>query len=948
MNRRMALQLMLLCLLMAAALRVPDLTEIPPGLHFDEAANGILAADIGLRGQRPIFISSYTGKEVLFFYLAGAFMRLIGESVFTLRLTSAYLGIFTVAVTYWLGRKLLGDRQVAMMAAVLLAISFWHVLFSRLGFRAITQPLMQALTVGMLFHGLRQRSWRQSWPWLVTAGFFLGLTAYTYLAARAFPILLGVALLPLLLISQTRKRRLIQLAVFTGAGLLILAPLSSYFVANPEAFWVRIGQVLPGDSAIASLTSSYQRALGMFFLAGDPYWRFNIPELPIFNWLWGGLFVIGWVIAWIRVFRRSTDWQPSAYLLLALSPLLMLLPTALAIGDIVPSNLRAIGLLPFLYFLPALGFVVSLDWVRRGFGDIVKNRPIDHSRLAITQRAFSGKISLFRLVIFLVILVGGGVTARAYFQIWATRADVYYDSDADLVAVSQFLDGRDRDDETIYLAALHYRHPTIAFLSERYDDVKWLPKSQALVFPQEGRALTIFPHTSPLQEWATPFMVMPPLAEGPAGPDGQPTFTAYRQSIPGDFTPANLIQANFDNLITVLGYEVGQATGDGTLPLKLFWRVEELPPAGFQLFVHLQDEWRYRWSQVESFAYPAEQWSPGDIVVQQIEVPIQPGTPPGLYQLRIGFFDPSSGQQLPLLEDSDRYAGNAMSIEGILIEAGPSLAPVSDPPHLLNAQAGPDLTLLGYEMVADTIASGASFWLALWWQAKGPLEPMLTRLELFRPDNTGQILLDTQPVHGTYPFTDWPDTGFVIDHLRPEMPKDVPAGEYLLSLRLLNGADDTVMMVDLGPVTVETVDRLFSPPVMQFPLAATFGDEIQLLGYDLLPDGPGQFNLNLAWQALGEPSESYTVFVHVLERDGTCCIWQQDVTPKQGTYATDGWLADEVILDEYVIMLPVDIPAGQYPLEIGLYLADSGRRLVAEMTGLRDNDALILRPLQVE
>ena len=109
MSRRTALQLMVLCLLVAAALRLPKLTEVPPGLHYDEAANGLLAQEVGLGGERPIFIASYTGKETLFFYLAGGLMRVSGPSVFTLRLTSAYLGLLTVAVTFWMGTELLGD-----------------------------------------------------------------------------------------------------------------------------------------------------------------------------------------------------------------------------------------------------------------------------------------------------------------------------------------------------------------------------------------------------------------------------------------------------------------------------------------------------------------------------------------------------------------------------------------------------------------------------------------------------------------------------------------------------------------------------------------------------------------------------------------------------------------------------------------------------------------------
>jgi predicted membrane-bound mannosyltransferase len=120
-TRLHALAFMLLCLLVAATLRLPDLTHIPPGLHYDEAANGVLASEIGLQGERPIFISSYTGKEVLFFYLAGGLMYLLGPSVFTLRLTAAFVGLLTIAVMYWLGREWRLDRRIIFIATALMA-----------------------------------------------------------------------------------------------------------------------------------------------------------------------------------------------------------------------------------------------------------------------------------------------------------------------------------------------------------------------------------------------------------------------------------------------------------------------------------------------------------------------------------------------------------------------------------------------------------------------------------------------------------------------------------------------------------------------------------------------------------------------------------------------------------------------------------------------------------
>ncbi len=305
MQRKWSFWLMVLVLMGAALLRLPALEQAPPGLHYDEAANAILSADIGVRGDRPVFIPDYTGKEVFFFYLAGFAMRLVGESVFALRLTAAFVGIITVAATYWLGRELFPDRargrDIGLFAAALLAASFAHVLFSRLGFRAITQPLLQAMTIAALLRGIRTQQWR----WLVVGGVFLGLTAYTYLAARLFPLVIAVALLPIL---WTRSRqRWAQIGVFLTVALLVAAPLLGYFMRNPERFWVRINQVSAESGS--GLSDNLIRSFGMFFVSGDPYWRFNIPGKPLLGIVIGLAAIAGWAWLLTRWRQWRAPWQ---------------------------------------------------------------------------------------------------------------------------------------------------------------------------------------------------------------------------------------------------------------------------------------------------------------------------------------------------------------------------------------------------------------------------------------------------------------------------------------------------------------------------------------------------------------------------------------------------------------------------------------------------------------
>ena len=923
-----ALAFMTLALLLAAALRLPDLLAAPPGLHYDEAANAILAAEIGLQGQRPLFISSYTGKEVLFFYLAGGLMRLIGPSLFALRLTAAFVGLLTVAATYWLGREMLADRRVALLAAALLATSFWHLLFSRLGFRAITEPLLQALTVAALFRGLR----RDAWPWLLASGALLGLTAYTYLAARLFPLLLLLAALPLLVDRATARRRRRQLALWALVGFVVLSPLLLYFANHPDAFWVRIGQVAPGTAGSAlTLQASLLKSLGMFFLVGDPFWRFNLPQRPLFNWFWGGLLLLGWLVCLWRLRRLPYDWQRAALALLAAAPLVMLLPTALAVNEIVPSNLRAIGLIPFLFYLPALGLVVLLHDLERRF----RNPPVTFAAL------FVG----------LLVLFSGGLAAwQAYFQTWARDEQAFYAADGDLTAVAAYLDQADLRDKSVYLSALHYRHPTIAFLSPHYAHVKWLPQSQALVFPPQGAALLIYPYNSPAPEWAAPYLAAGvPLDAPPTRPGQQPPFSAYLLTRPADLAIPTPVDVNFGDAVTLLGYELGAGRAGATLPLTLFWRIDSAPAADFNPFVHLEDAFGHRWGQVETFAYPAEQWTPGEIVIQRVDVPVPPGAPPDAYRLRVGLFAAADNQRLPRLDADGRYAGDAFFIEAVAIAAGAPRDPLPAPPFPVGETALPGLRLVGYARGAPAVAAGDRAGLALWWLAGAPLPPLTARFELLRADGTGRIVADTQPVYGRYPFDRWATPQFVIDHQWLRIPADFPPGDYRLHLRLLDAADASVYTADLGPLTVEATPRSFAPPDVAYPLNATLGGEIGLLGYDLAAgETPRSAALTLVWQARAVPAADYTVFVHLLRLDGSCCAWQQDLMPRQGQYPTTRWLPDEVVVDTYAIALPADAPAGAYPLEVGLYIAETGQRLLVEVPGLPARDAVTLRPWRVE
>ena len=136
-------------------------------------------------------------------------------------------------------------------------------------------------------------------------------------------------------------------------------------------------------------------------------------------------------------------------------------------------------------------------------------------------------------------------------------------------------------------------------------------------------------------------------------------------------------------------------------------------------------------------------------------------------------------------------------------------------------------------------------------------------------------------------------------------------------------------------------------PPFATPVGASFGGEIALLGYTVSAADGGP-TLELVWQAEAQPAADYTVFVHVLRADGTCCVWQADAMPRGGAYPTSRWVAGEVVTDNIAIALPGDVAAGKYAVEVGLYRADTGARLPVTIDGQAAGDAIRLSPLVIE
>ncbi len=118
--------------------------------------------------------------------------------------------------------------------------------------------------------------------------------------------------------------------------------------------------------------------------------------------------------------------------------------------------------------------------------------------------------------------------------------------------------------------------------------------------------------------------------------------------------PAAADPAQFGDLAILAGYEVGAAPvrpGE-ELSLALYWRAEGTTATGYTVFVHLVgpdgEIVAQRDQPPAAGSRPTTGWLPGEIIADDYSLTVPAGAPAGLYRLRLGIYDPATGERLPV------------------------------------------------------------------------------------------------------------------------------------------------------------------------------------------------------------------------------------------------------------------------------------------------------------
>ena len=317
----------------AVFFRTWQIDTLPAGCYRDEGQNGTEAINImqgiELDGTKlPVYIERWTQNAAMYMYLIAASFKFFGIGVLQIRAVSIVLGVLCIPAFYFLLRHLFGVRM-ALLGAFLMAVTRWHINFSRIGFLGILTVFFVVTCMYFAYRVYRKRTVFD----FVMLGVNTALALYTYLAGRLIPV--GLVLFFIyILVTEAKfyvnnwKSILAALAAF----LIVVGPLGIYAAQHPQNFSSRASTVsIFNQEMLHEIGGRYvekdgktpkhwtklymenvKNTLFMFNHTGDGNPRHNFHDQPMLDFITGIFFMLG-------ILYSLYHWRkPRYFLLLAL------------------------------------------------------------------------------------------------------------------------------------------------------------------------------------------------------------------------------------------------------------------------------------------------------------------------------------------------------------------------------------------------------------------------------------------------------------------------------------------------------------------------------------------------------------------------------------------------------------------------------------------------------
>lgn len=402
MNKKVVI--LLFIFIVASFFRLWRLGEVPISPDWDEVSLGYNAYSILHTGRDefgkflPFVLRSFNDyKPALYAYLTIPSIAIFDLNVFAVRLPSAFFGILTVIATYFLVEELFKGSKLKLkicefefgipeITTLLLAISPWHLQFSRVAFESNVGLAFNIFGVLFFLKGLK------SPKLLLISSFFMGLNLYTYQSEKVFtPLLLLVLLISFRKRLFSLSRRYLFYSVILGV--VISLPMAFFIMTNKEALVRAQGvsifsnrtellsnsiqkikqdketndylgilldnrRIIYGKKMIENYFSHYD--LNWLFINGDTkIYRHHAPNMGLL-YLWELPFLFVGIYVLIFGFKADGfDGQAKALIFLWF----LIAPIPASITNGVPHAVRTLNFLPIFQIFIAIGFIYVLLFI---------------------------------------------------------------------------------------------------------------------------------------------------------------------------------------------------------------------------------------------------------------------------------------------------------------------------------------------------------------------------------------------------------------------------------------------------------------------------------------------------------------------------------------------------------------------------------------------------------
>lgn len=901
--------ILLLLLLVAFALRVHQLDAFSfwqdeglTPLRASYSIVGILSNEVTIQGGL-----SQDTHPPLYFLLILLSKEIFGESDFAYRFPSVLFGLLLIPLLYQFGLSLAG-RKVGLIAALLAVFNPLFIWFSQEA-RMYTLVILLATAASYaLWRGLtsdRVLRWLLLYILLSALAF---LTHYTAALLIAFQALFWMYLL------WKRGHRLLLIGAAI-VGLLVLIPFIPFTIprlfSGPETNYFYVSPLIMLQDVV--------HGFGMGNTA-----QFSRLSIRLMDLVAALILILGFYGA----YRHSKGWLLPAYLLVYL----LAVAVGLALGSLIKPMYQGVrhiiaGSSAFILIL-----AIGVNTLPR------RPRWLPYTALALL---LLGPIislnNLYNNARFAKDDVRGLI---AYIEQHAGDSDIVLYNNAILLGLHEHY--RERVDLPVTALPV-YPYPaneaTISELEEiasNYDRI-WFINDPPADLRDKSRLV---------ETWLSDNLLLTDRENKHARTirvqvDAFATNPVLYSSLPGHADP---VESDNNSNRALIGWDASfeQPTSLPNLWFNLYW--QELDPVNEsdQLRFTLQDQdgqiWLERnrpfwtWDQELNSHLERDLLSSHSLMRLSYDLEIPTGAPPGEYTLSVLMWDKESG--LP--------QGNQTALGSIMLGSSADwpLAPESEftTSGLLVFENG--YSLVGLSNTGAVVRPGHSLPIFLYWNADSPGPGVDYELQLVGPEGQVWDQLASSPGPSWLPADSWQTDAPVGELAGLAFPADAPPGRYHLRWRLQENSETvpgrpswrpwSTEWNKFGSIELHPWPLIAEEPVVENIVNARFGSDIILYGYDLANDEvkPGEMlDLSLYWLAEDQPAENLLTFLHLISPEDGTIVSQLDRIPAGWLRPTAGWRAGEYIIDAYDLMVPQDLPPGDYDLFTGLFYPETFIRL---------------------